>query len=371
MSTVEWKTLGEVCDIGTGNNNREDAIIDGLYPFFVRSKEVFRINKYLFDEEAVIIPGEGGIGDIFHYINGKYGLHQRAYRIHPKASKYNCKYIYYYLAANFKQYIIQKSVSATVTSIRKPMLEGFSICVPSLEVQQAIVNQLDTFTTLISRLESELELRQKQYEHYREVLLNFEDDEEVEWKTLGEICTIVRGASPRPIQKYLTDGIEGVNWIKIGDVESDDKYVTRTKEKITIEGAKKSRFLQKGSFILSNSMSFGRPYILQIEGCIHDGWIAISNYEEWIIDIYLYEIIRSKSIQAFWELKANNGGAMSNLNSDIVKSTLIPIPSKQRQQQIVSQLDTFEQLITALKREIALRKKQYEYYREKLLTFDE
>ena len=118
-------------------------------------------------------------------------------------------------------------------------------------------------------------------------------------------------------------------------------------------------------------MSFGRPYILQIEGCIHDGWIAISNYEEWIIDIYLYEIIRSKSIQTFWELKANNGGAMSNLNSEIVKSTLIPIPPKPRQQQIVSQLDTFEQLITALKREIALRKKQYEYYREKLLTFDE
>lgn len=171
---VEWKKLGEICDIGTGNNNREDAITDGLYPFFVRSKEVFRINKYLFDEEAVIIPGEGGIGDIFHYVSGKYGLHQRAYRIHPKACIYNCKYIYYYLAANFKQYIVQKSVSATVTSIRKPMLEDFCICIPSPELQQYIVDKLDTFTTLISKLESEITLRRKQYEFYREKLLTFE-----------------------------------------------------------------------------------------------------------------------------------------------------------------------------------------------------
>lgn len=171
---VEWKKLGEICDIGTGNNNREDAITDGLYPFFVRSKEVFRINKYLFDEEAVIIPGEGGIGDIFHYVSGKYGLHQRAYRIHPKACIYNCKYIYYYLAANFKQYIVQKSVSATVTSIRKPMLEDFCICIPSPELQQYIVDKLDTFTTLISKLESEITLRRKQYDYYREKLLTFE-----------------------------------------------------------------------------------------------------------------------------------------------------------------------------------------------------
>ena len=171
---VEWKKLGEICDIGTGNNNREDAITDGLYPFFVRSKEVFRINKYLFDEEAVIIPGEGGIGDIFHYVSGKYGLHQRAYRIHPKACIYNCKYIYYYLAANFKQYIVQKSVSATVTSIRKPMLEDFCICIPSPELQQYIVDKLDTFEQLIAALKREIALRRKQYEFYREKLLTFE-----------------------------------------------------------------------------------------------------------------------------------------------------------------------------------------------------
>lgn len=99
---VEWKKLGELCDIGTGSNNREDACDSGLYPFFVRSQEVLRINSYLYDEEAILIPGEGGIGDIFHYIKGKYGLHQRTYRVHPTSNKIGGRYLYYYLFANFK-----------------------------------------------------------------------------------------------------------------------------------------------------------------------------------------------------------------------------------------------------------------------------
>ena len=98
----------------------------------------------------------------------------------------------------------------------------------------------------------------------------------VEYKSLGEIALIVRGASPRPIKNFITDDEDGVNWIKIGDVLPGSKYITNTKEKITQAGADKSRFVKKGDFILSNSMSFGRPYILEIDGCIHDGWLSIT-----------------------------------------------------------------------------------------------
>ena len=371
MSTVEWKTLGEICNFKKGMMITSKTAEDGTIPVVSGGqKPAFYHNASNRSGETITVAGSGAYAGFVSFWDKPIFVAD-AFSVSPKNE--NClltKYLFYYLQ-NVQGAIYNTKTSGGIPHVYSRFIENFIIPLPDVDNQQSIVNQLDTFTTLISRLESELELRQKQYEHYREELLNFEGDAEVEWKTLGEICTIVRGASPRPIQKYLANGTDGVNWIKIGDVESDDKYVTGTKEKITKEGAKKSRFLQKGSFILSNSMSFGRPYILQIEGCIHDGWIAISNYEEWIIDIYLYEIIRSKSIQTFWELKANNGGAMSNLNSEIVKSTLIPIPPKHRQQQIVSQLDTFEQLITALKREIVLRKKQYEYYREKLLTFDE
>ena len=94
---VEWKKLGEISDIGTGSNNREDACDNGKYPFYVRSKDVLKINSYLYDEEAILIPGEGGIGEIFHYVNGKYGLHQRTYRVHPVSREVAGRYLYYYL----------------------------------------------------------------------------------------------------------------------------------------------------------------------------------------------------------------------------------------------------------------------------------
>ena len=192
----------------------------------------------------------------------------------------------------------------------------------------------------------------------------------VEWKTLGDIMTIVRGASPRPIKNFITDSEEGINWIKIGDVSPDAKYITKANERITKEGAEKSRFLHEGDFILSNSMSFGRPYILKIDGCIHDGWIAMSDFEKHVSPGYLYEILNSNGVQDYWKMKANNGGAMTNLNSDIVRSTIIPIPSISEQTRIVGILDTFTSAIDNLKEQIALRRKQYEYYRDQLLDLE-
>ncbi len=104
------------------------------------------------------------------------------------------------------------------------------------------------------------------------------DGVEVEWLSFGEIAKVQRGASPRPIAKYITEDENGVPWIKIGDTRAGSKYVDKTAQRITPEGARKSRILNKGDFILSNSMSFGRPYILSISGAIHDGWASISQW---------------------------------------------------------------------------------------------
>ena len=195
----------------------------------------------------------------------------------------------------------------------------------------------------------------------------------VEWKKLGDVVSISRGASPRPIQKYLTDEEDGIPWIKIGDVSTNSKYITSTAERITREGANKSRFLKKGTFILSNSMSFGRPYILGIDGCIHDGWISICDFEASLNSDFLYYLLRSSNVQGYWISKANSGGAVANLNSDIVRSTPIPVPPLAEQQRIVDILDRFNTLTTdltaGLPAEIEARRKQYEYYRDQLLTF--
>lgn len=190
----------------------------------------------------------------------------------------------------------------------------------------------------------------------------------VEYVRLGDIMYIQRGASPRPIQNYLTDDEYGIPWIKIGDVSIESKYITSTKERVTKEGAAKSRFLKRGSFILSNSMSFGRPYILEIDGCIHDGWISMCDFEKHLLPDFLYYLLRSSVVQDFWISKANSGGAVTNLNSDIVRSTLIPVPPLPVQEEIVRILDTFTELQAELQAELQKRQQQYNFYRDNLLT---
>lgn len=174
---VAFQRVSTIAEVGTGSSNRNENMIDGDFPFFVRSKHVLRINEYEFDEKAIVIPGEGGIGEIFHYVDGKYALHQRAYRVHFLSSEIDAKFAYYYMQSNFKAFILQKAVSATVTSIRKPMIEDFSIPIPPIEVQREIVAILDKFTQLEAELEAELEARRKQYEHYRKELLSFKNIE--------------------------------------------------------------------------------------------------------------------------------------------------------------------------------------------------
>ena len=170
---VEYVKVGKIADVGTGNSNGNEAEDDGIYPFYIRSQIVKRKNSWEYDEEAIIIPGEGGIGDIYHYANGKYALHQRVYRIHFISGTINTKFAYYYFQAKFKTFILRKAVSATVTSIRKPMIEDFQIPLPPLEIQAEIVRILDNFTNLTAELTAELEARKKQYEYYRDKLLDF------------------------------------------------------------------------------------------------------------------------------------------------------------------------------------------------------
>ena len=189
----------------------------------------------------------------------------------------------------------------------------------------------------------------------------------VEYRTFGESATIVRGASPRPIKNFITTEPTGVNWIKIGDVKPGDKYITASVEKITPEGAKKSRAVKKGDFILSNSMSFGRPYILQINGCIHDGWLAISDFSDSYLSDFLYHLLNSNSCQNEMRKKASFGGAVQNLNADIVRALVLPVPPLEVQREIVRILDNFTSLKAELQAELQARKKQYEYYRDTLL----
>lgn len=155
------------------------------------------------------------------------------------------------------------------------------------------------------------------------------------YKLIGDTLTICRGASPRPISKFITSDEDGINWIKIGDVDENSLYITSTEEKITNNGAEKSRRVKPGDFILSNSMSFGRPYILGINGCVHDGWLILSNYDKVFNPLYLYHAIRDDEVQYQFNGIAN-GATVRNLNSELVRNTNIKVPSIELQNQFAS-----------------------------------
>ena len=175
----------------------------------------------------------------------------------------------------------------------------------------------------------------------------FKIPESWSWSRLGFLLEIARGGSPRPIQDFLTTDANGVNWIKIGDTDKGGKYIFETHEKIKPEGIKKSRFVKAGDFLLTNSMSFGRPYILKTDGCIHDGWLVLAdNFNCFIVD-YLYYLLSSP--YAYYQFCGTVSGAVvKNLNSDKVAESLFPVPPLNEQHRIVAKIEELLPIIKTL-----------------------
>lgn len=362
---VEWIKIRDMAQVGTGSSNGNEADEDGKYPFFVRSQIVKHKNNFEYDEEAIIIPGEGGIGDIFHYIKGKYALHQRVYRIHFTSQQINVKFAFYYMKSAFKRFIMTKAVSATVTSIRKPMIEDFEIPVPPLPVQEEIVRILDTFTELQAELQAELQKRQQQYNFYRDNLLNFNrGGQEIKWmklKEIGKVCMCKR------ILKEQTVSSGDVPFYKIGTFGGvADAYIPQE-----LFDSYKSKFSypQKGDILISAAGTIGRtvefdgkPAYFQDSNIVwlkHDESIVLNSYLKYCYTLNPWAI--------------STGGTIARLYNDNILNATIPVPPIAEQQKIVAILDRFDtltnDLTSGLPAEMEKRRQQYEYYRDRLLTF--
>lgn len=193
-----------------------------------------------------------------------------------------------------------------------------------------------------------------------------------EWKKcrFKDVVRLFRGSSPRPIIEYLTiDNEEGVNWVKIGDVPTSGRIITSTEEKITKEGAKKSRHVYVGDLILSNSMSYGLPYIMGIEGCIHDGWFVLRDYEQNFNKDYLCNLLISDIVQKQYK-KLAAGGVVQNISSDLVNSVFISIPSLDEQRKIAGLLSLIDERIATQNKIIEDLKKLKSAISKKLLDND-
>ena len=351
---VEYKHIGSISEIGTGSSNSNEASEDGKYPFFIRSQIVKLKNNYEYDDESIIIPGEGDIGEIIHYINGKYALHQRVYRIHFFTNNIITKFAYYYMQAYFKPFIKKRAVSATVTSIRKPMLEQFPLPMPPLEVQKELVRILDQFTELTTELTAELTARKKQYEYYQQRLFAF-DDSNTEWTTLSRIADIGTGNSNT--NEELENG----------------KYPFFVRSQ---EVRHKNTYEYDETAIITSGDGVGVGKIFHyIEGkyALHQRAYRIHITDKRVLPKFYFYYMKS-SFLTYIE-KASFHSSVTSIRRPMLNNFPVPILDTEDQLRIVSILDRFDalcnDLTSGLPAEIEARRKQYEYYRDKLLTFPE
>ena len=170
------------------------------------------------------------------------------------------------------------------------------------------------------------------------------------WAFFCDCMNVVRGGSPRPIKAYITDKKDGLNWIKIGDSCRGSKYIKSCKEKIIRDGLNKTRFVRKGSLVLTNSMSYGYPYILDVDGCIHDGWLALSGFEQVFEKEFLYYFLLSPTCRTFF-VNIAAGAVVKNLNTKKVLALPIVVPPLAEQRRIIARLNELLPMVDAYGKE--------------------
>ncbi|HFP9308644.1 TPA: restriction endonuclease subunit S [Raoultella ornithinolytica] len=241
--------------------------------------------------------------------------------------------------------------STAIPGLNRDDAYDLNIALPPLAEQKIIAEKLDTLLAQVDSTKARLEQIPQILKRFRQAILTAAisgrltdkwrklTDLQTIWKsyTLGELVTIDRGSSPRPIKDYITTDENGVNWIKIGDTKEGEKYIRSTKERITREGSKKSRKVTPGDFILSNSMSLGRAYIVEIEGYVHDGWFILRLPEN-IDKNYFYYLLSSSQLQTQFSSLAV-GGVVQNIRSELVKQAIVNIPPLQEQAEIVRRVE--------------------------------
>ena len=262
---------------------------------------------------------------------------------------------YYFNSPVGREFMRKHAQGSTRYNLSKQNFLAQSIPLPPLREQHAIADTLSTFDTHIKNLSELIEKKKAIRDGVLDDLMTGRTRLKGfcgEWKVkkLGDIVDIIRGASPRPIEKFITSNSNGINWIKISDVTKNKKYIIHTEEKITAIGASRSIFVKAGDLILSNSMSFGRPYILTISGCIHDGWLKLFNFDKFVDKVFLcYSLSSQNTYKQYVTFAAGSG--VQNLNKNVVKNVIISLPPLAEQQAIADTLTALDNEISNLEAE--------------------
>ncbi|MBI0026807.1 restriction endonuclease subunit S [Bartonella sp. M0187] len=391
---VEWKTLGEVCKFKNGFAFKSSLFkevgdpivritnIDGKIvntddvKYFQMKDYLEDLTSYTVNKGDIIIAMSGattGKIGLYNYEYTSY-LNQRVGKFIPKQKILNNKYLYHYLQLKINDIFAIAGGGAQPNLSSNKLMEKFKIPIPPLSVQKEIVRILDAFTThaaeLTAELTAELNERKKQYNYYRDKLLTFSDDE-VEWKTVEEIFTLKNGYTPsKSVKEYWTGGT--VPWFRMEDLRAGGRILTESAQKVHINGVK-GKLFPKDSIIMSTSATVGEHALILTDFLCNQRFTNFSVRERYkaFLDIkyvYYYFFVIDKKAQENTSISS-----FPSVQMDALKKWLFPIPPISVQKEIVRKLDSFSTFTTSisegLPREIELRNKQYEYYRDQLLNF--
>ncbi|MCR5523868.1 MAG: restriction endonuclease subunit S [Clostridia bacterium] len=366
---VEWKKLGEVASIVRGNRvTKSDLIENGRYPVISGGfSPLGRINQYNREKDTITIAQYGSAGYV-DWQNELFWANDVCYSVYPQGDLNN-RYLFYVLI-NQQCYIYTLRTNAVPAHLPLKSLQDVDIPVPSIDEQTRIVGILDTFTASIENLKQQIAQRRKQYEHYRDQLLDLEGKEGVEMKTLGETCDFVRGPFGGALKKeiFVKEGFAIYEQQHaIYGLWSFRYFIDETKF------SEMKRFeVKPGDILMSCSGTMGKTSIVPtdcVKGIINQALLKLTT-KNVVSNRYIKLFMDSQWFQDALK-KQTAGGAIQNVASvTVLKDLAIPVPSLPEQQRIVSVLDTFEASIANLEQQLAQREKQYEYYRNKLLKFD-
>ncbi len=368
---VAFVRIAELAKIETGNLNANKAEEQGQFHFFTCSDKISRTSTFRWDNEAIMISGNGYLG-VTHYFVGKFNAYQRTYVL-TQFRNVEAKFLHYVLKAKFRDHAISNAKQGSVPYIVLATIADFRIPVPPLEVQQEIVRILDTFTELEAELEAELEGRKKQYEHYRNTLLSFPDGN-VRRVPLGEFAELIRG-NGLPKADFTESGVPAIHY---GQIYTHYKtWATETKSFVAETTSTKLAKVLPGDLVITNTSEnledVGKAVAwLGSRTAVTGGHATVIRHKQNPKYLAYYFQTSQFSID---KAKHARGTKVIDVSAKDLAKISVPLPAIEEQDQIVKILDGFELLTWSLSEglpaEIEARRKQYEHYRAKLLTFKE
>ncbi len=368
---VEWKKLGEIANITIGEFvHRDKQNPKAKYPVYNGGTTYTGFYEYYNNTGNKIVISARGYAGFVNRVFDNYWAGNSSYSIDISNSKVLWHFVYYYLKNEQYNIMSMQQKGGGLAAISKKQVQELLIPIPSLSEQQRIVSILDTFTSSISNLKQQIEERRKQYEYERDLLLDLEGKEGVEMKKLGEVCEIKNGYTPSTKKpEFWENG--SIPWFTLEDIRKNGRILSDAIKHITPTGVKKSGLFPQNSIIVSTTATIGEYALITRDFLCNQQISCISVKEATrgkLLPKYLYYL--SNSIGNWCKKNVNGGGSLLIVSTSKLNNLFIPLPSLSTQSRIVSILDTFEQSIANLEEQLAMREKQYEYYRNQLLTFE-